>query len=591
MSRAVDSDRRGRNAAWITLTGLGVLAAYAWLRAIQISWLCDDAFISIRYADNLASGLGLVYNAGERVEGYTNLLWTLMLAAAARAGVSPVATARYLGIVWYVALTLSLTYRSWRRTDSQRPFLPLAAGIVLVSDDFQIWATGGLETSLFAWLSVQALMLTRLPPTRSRAAVAGCLFALLVMTRPDGLLFAAAGALSFWFPRERLTRTRCIHLTLALATPVLVLLGVGIPAKLSYYGELLPTAFYSKSVLEPYVSQGLWYLGLFLYKNWFLIAAAIVGIALRRQTTPAPNHQRTADGAFYLATAAAFTLYLIEVGGDFMFARRLIPVVPLLLIAIEDRIAAMPRGRLRPLAAGGLVIAAALPVPLYGDTPQDIHGVYDERLSYPPETLRLREQQGIAVGRALADVPVRVAFEGGMCVFGYYSRLPYLAEMTGLTQYSLAKRALTERGAIGHEKSPSPEWFADNRIHILIKRERPPLPPDSTEAIDEIRFGNLVRGQLLVYADEVMNPLRGRPEVSFTPIEEVIARAKALIQSSSIAQAEAIYAQLDRYYFHSAGPQGHEPAARLREIISRKRAAVPEPATPTEASRSTTHPR
>lgn len=182
MSRVVaDSDPRGSNAAWITLAGLAAIASCGWFRAGQLAWLCDDAFISIRYADNLANGLGLVYNAGERVEGYTNLLWTLMLATATRAGLSAVATAQYLGIVWYVALAVSLTYRSWRRADSGRPFIPLAAGIVLVSEDFQVWASGGLETSLFAWLSVQALMLTREPPTRARSAMAGSLFALLVI--------------------------------------------------------------------------------------------------------------------------------------------------------------------------------------------------------------------------------------------------------------------------------------------------------------------------------------------------------------------------------------------------------------------------
>ena len=47
---------------------------------------------------------------------------------------------------------------------------------------------------------------------------------------------------------------------------------------------------------------------------------------------------------------------------------------------------------------------------------------------------------GLSRSRAETD-------EGGMCVFGYYSRLPYLVEMTGLTQYSLAKAPLMARGA------------------------------------------------------------------------------------------------------------------------------------------------
>ena len=38
-------------------------------------WLDDDAMIpSMRYARNLAQGTGVVWNAGERVEGYTQFL-------------------------------------------------------------------------------------------------------------------------------------------------------------------------------------------------------------------------------------------------------------------------------------------------------------------------------------------------------------------------------------------------------------------------------------------------------------------------------------------------------------------------------------
>src|SRR5688500_1706387 len=39
----------------------------------------DDAYISYRYARNLADGAGLTFNPGERVEGYSNLLYVLLL--------------------------------------------------------------------------------------------------------------------------------------------------------------------------------------------------------------------------------------------------------------------------------------------------------------------------------------------------------------------------------------------------------------------------------------------------------------------------------------------------------------------------------
>ena len=46
----------------------------------------DDVFISLRYAENLAAGRGLVFNPGERVEGYSNFAWTVLLAVPAWLG-------------------------------------------------------------------------------------------------------------------------------------------------------------------------------------------------------------------------------------------------------------------------------------------------------------------------------------------------------------------------------------------------------------------------------------------------------------------------------------------------------------------------
>ena len=62
----------------------GIALAYGVAAAIQRAWVCDDAFISFRCADHLVRGLGLVFNPGERVEGYTNFLWAVWVAAGMR---------------------------------------------------------------------------------------------------------------------------------------------------------------------------------------------------------------------------------------------------------------------------------------------------------------------------------------------------------------------------------------------------------------------------------------------------------------------------------------------------------------------------
>jgi len=556
---------------WFALAVLLVLGLW---RAFALAWLCDDSFISIRYAENLANGLGLVYNAGEYVEGYTNLSWTLLLAAAAGWGLSPVATAKFLGIAFYAALILVLVRWSWRRARrGGAPFLPLAAGLVLVSNDFHVWATGGLETMLFAYLVTHALLLTRLPaPTLTRSLGAGAIMGLLVLTRLDGLLFVAAGCVSYFFPLGRLApRERWIHAG-ALVFPVFVVLAILIPAKLFYYGELVPTAFYSKSVLDPYVSQGLVYVGLYLAKNWFLVPTMIALFLLGRGKVSANENPTSRDDVFFIGTALVFIGYLIEVGGDFMFARRLIPVIPAIFVAAEIRLARIEGPHLRNAISLAVLAAAALPMPLYGEEPQAISGVYDERLSYPEEIMTMREMQGRTVGAALEGTGARVAFEGGMCVFGYYSGLPYLAETTGLTQYSLAKRPLAERGAVGHEKAPDDAWFDENRIHFLVKRDRTPLPdPPEGGRIDEIRFGDVARARILVYSDEVMDPLRDRSGISFEPIEAVIARVAGMMEVASLDRAERMYDQIERYYLRTAGVRGRPFGDRLRRIVERKR--------------------
>ncbi|MHC4066890.1 MAG: hypothetical protein ACYSUI_20630, partial [Planctomycetota bacterium] len=67
------------------------------LHAAAYTFLTDDAFISFRYARNLSEGLGLVFNPGfERVEGYSNFLWVVLLAGVNALGLAPESAAHAL---------------------------------------------------------------------------------------------------------------------------------------------------------------------------------------------------------------------------------------------------------------------------------------------------------------------------------------------------------------------------------------------------------------------------------------------------------------------------------------------------------------
>jgi len=551
--------------------GLAALLALGVVRAWQLAWVCDDAFISLRYAENLVAGHGLVYNPGERVEGYTNLLWTLGLAVLLRAGVDPLRAAELPGIAAFAALALLLARVSWLRSrEPGRAFLPLAAALVLVCEDFQVWATGGLETSLFCLLVAAGLLATRdAGPRRARPALAGCLLALAVLTRPDGLLFAAAGVASWWMPRERLAARERWRAALATALPTALVLAVLVPWKLAYYGELFPTAFHSKSATRPYLWQGLVYLGVFLAKNWFLLAAgagALVAWALRAR--PLARAAR-AEVAFLLASASLFAAWIVWVGGDFMAARRLLPVAPLAFLALEERIARARVPARGAALAGGLLVAAALPAPIFERVGR-INTIGDERRFYPPEAIEARRRQAEAVQAALAGTGARVAFEGGMCVFGYYSRLPYLVELTGLTQYSLARRPLADRGPIGHEKVADDAWLRKNGVQLVVSQEFPPVAAPKLRRHDEIFFGGLASARIVRWDDALMQALRGRPGVDFVPIEQTLAAAAREMEAATPGRAREIFASLDAWYFSAAGPEGEPRARPLREILQRK---------------------
>jgi hypothetical protein len=155
------------------------------VQALAYRYVSDDAYISFRYAQNWAQGFGPVYNVGEKVEGYTNFLWMAVLTGLHALGADIVLAAQVLGIILGVAVIL-LTYRfslRWHSSDSL--WAVLAACLLSLNVSFAIWATGGLETHLFAFLVLLAAFLELEERDKpSRYPWSALVWALAVMTRP-----------------------------------------------------------------------------------------------------------------------------------------------------------------------------------------------------------------------------------------------------------------------------------------------------------------------------------------------------------------------------------------------------------------------
>ena len=172
----------------ITGVTIAVLIFYAWMNR----FIMDDAFISFRYASHLVQGHGLVWNPGERVEGYSNFLWTLLIACGMWLGIDPVWASWILGLCSGF-VTLIFTYRLASLIFDSRDAGLLTIILLGVNLTFSAFVTGGLETQMqtafivAAAYSAFAAIRSGENPVR-RLLTASVLSACAVATHPDSVL-------------------------------------------------------------------------------------------------------------------------------------------------------------------------------------------------------------------------------------------------------------------------------------------------------------------------------------------------------------------------------------------------------------------
>lgn len=314
----------------------------------------DDAFISFRYAENLARGHGLVFNVGERVEGYSNFLWTTLLALFAKAGfdrseLGLLVTAKVLGATFDFA-TVGLL---WRMSGGERGRSLLAPLYLAALPSFAIWGVSGLETPLVTFLLLVTVYLhlqedAALAQGRSAPPLSYLALAAAALTRPEPvLLFAPLVALRW----VRHGRPRLAKITLPRELAYLLLFGVPYGAflgfRLAYYGELLPNTYYAKMVEDPEViSRGARYLRTAARDLgwWWLVPWGLFALGAGRRS----SHRTTTASVFL----GLLLLVVWREGGDWMPAQRLLvpalPFVALLVEGVRQTLSDLPSRRLVP---------------------------------------------------------------------------------------------------------------------------------------------------------------------------------------------------------------------------------------------------
>ena len=274
----------------------------------------DDAYISMRYAQNLVDGHGLIWNAGEPpVEGYTNFLWVLSLALVGKLGGSMVLWSKILGTA-FAAFGIALAYLVANYLcprDNWNIAGHLAAFTLAFNPAYVYWAGSGMETPFFAFLLVLGLFVYLKEGAGAKRYMAlSVVMALAAMTRPDGLLFFGImilHALSWHLVGDRRLSAK------DMAGALLPFLLIFVPYflwRVSYYGYLLPNTFYAKTGAGLYaIVVGSRYLADFLKSAPWVFSMLLTPLLLPKQKFQL---------SFIYACLAPYTLYIVLVGGDFM---------------------------------------------------------------------------------------------------------------------------------------------------------------------------------------------------------------------------------------------------------------------------------
>lgn len=171
----------------------------------------DDALIMYRYAQHLAEGHGWVYNLGERHNGATSPLFTLLIAFFGRLSGTYLGaghTISVLGIMATAIMVMEMLRRAGYGTGG------LLSALLLLSSPLMIY-TFGFETQLFLAFATAAALTTQL---NGPAGAAVFFAALATLTRGDGvLLLAGVYGVYVWRARRLLWR------------PAMVAAGVALP--------------------------------------------------------------------------------------------------------------------------------------------------------------------------------------------------------------------------------------------------------------------------------------------------------------------------------------------------------------------------
>lgn len=294
------------NGAGILLL-LAALGAFCYTLLIT-AWLCDDAYITYRVADNFLNGHGLRWNVAERVQAYTHPLWLFLVTIAYGVTREDFITFIVLSMAVSILAVLVLSLGVARRWGGAIA----ALSVLLFSRGFIDYSTSGLENPLTYLLLALFLAVYFRTQWGTRSILALSVIAgLATLNRMDTILLFLPAVVYAWSSK------RCLGATLA------VMLGF-LPFVLwelfsiVYYGFPIPNTAYAKLgtgiPADELFQQGLWYFAHSWERDPSTLIFMFLGIGLG-------FWMRSWKMAMLSIGAALYLCYIVKIGGDFMGGR------------------------------------------------------------------------------------------------------------------------------------------------------------------------------------------------------------------------------------------------------------------------------
>lgn len=307
----------------------------------------DDANIYLVYMRNFANGHGFVFNiGGERVEGFTSLMWTLIGSLFFFISYHPEKLLLLVNIIAIAYTLYSITQyigannKNKNLLFDQKSIFFLA--VIGTMPGFIDWTVLSLmETGIWCTLlTITSLHIIRYDYTSKKTKyylILSFLFILLIICRPESLLwvpiFIFLNALKGYFYNE--TRSFLKEL-LILSCVYLISISILFVWRLDYFGYLLPNTYYAKisqSIRNNFIS-GIYYLyNLFIQKPIVLFIFIHLNIFILKKIPIKKNIYLGSILLLYIIFGISLIIPLYSGGDHFSLHRFIIPAFPVIFLA------------------------------------------------------------------------------------------------------------------------------------------------------------------------------------------------------------------------------------------------------------------